>query len=143
MKRHDIEAVRGSSKKGAVQAFKKALKILKQGHLLVVTPDGPRGPGMVLGGNVIALAKMTGAAIIPYAPSLSRGVFLKTWDRFLIPFPFSKGVYCYGKPIWISSDASEEDMKKAGIELQKQLNTITRQSDEYVGIASVVPPDKE
>ncbi len=143
MARHQITPIRGSSKKGALPAFKEAIKILKNGNLLVITPDGPRGPGMVLGGNVIGIAKMTGAAIIPYAQSMNRGFFLKTWDRFFIPLPFSKGVYAYGTPVWIKPDASADDMKKAGIELQKQLNTITRQSDEYVGIASVIPPDQE
>lgn len=138
MERHNVTAVRGSSKKGAMAAFREALKILKEGHLLVVTPDGPRGPAMVLGGNVIGLAKMTGAAIIPYSQSTSHGVFLRTWDRFRIPFPFSKGVYMYGKPVWIEKNATEEEMKIAEIELQKRLNIITRQSDEYVGITSVV-----
>ena len=139
MERHNVTPVRGSSKRGALSAFREAVKILKKGHVLVITPDGPRGPGMQWGGNTVALAKLSGAAIIPYAQATNRCRFLKSWDRFCLPLPFGKGVYMYGEPVYIPPDASDEDMKKAGIELQNRLNRLTRQADEYVGVTSVVP----
>ncbi len=138
MEYHNVNAVRGSSKRGALAAFREALKILKKGDLLVITPDGPRGPLMKIGGNLIELAKMTGAAIIPYSQSTSRGIFLKTWDRFLIPFPFSKGVCVYGEPIFIDKDLSKEAILDSKLDLEKKLIDISKLSDDLVGRESIV-----
>lgn len=141
MQFHGVHPVRGSSKKGALAAFRKALSVLKEGNLLVITPDGPRGPGMQVDGNVIALAKMAGAVIIPYAQSSSRGIFLKSWDRFLIPGLCGRGVCIYGTPIEIDKDATDSQMKKAGLELQKRLNEVTYRSDHCVRSGSVISKD--
>lgn len=132
MRLHGISAVRGSSKKGALAAFKESLKQLKQGNVLVITPDGPRGPAMKIGGNIIALAQKSDAVIIPYALSTSRGKFLNTWDRFFIPFPFAQGACIYGKPIEISNDMMGDELERARLDLEKTLNALTQQCDAYV-----------
>lgn len=139
MRCHHIHTVRGSSRKGAISAFKEALRVLKQGHLLVITPDGPRGPGMKVGGNIMALAKMTGALIIPYAQSTNKCRFLRTWDRFCIPFLFGKGVYMYGEPIGVSSSATETELEEARVNLEKRLNQVTKECDRLAGITSIIP----
>lgn len=139
MERHHVVPIRGSSKKGALNAFKQALRVLKKGNILVVTPDGPRGPGMKWGGNAVALAKLTGAVIVPYAYATNRCRFLKSWDRFCFPFPFGKGVYIYGEAMSVSSTATEEEMLHIGKILEARLNTLTRTADDIVGIDSVVP----
>lgn len=139
MKRHHVTPIRGSSKKGALQAFRKSLEILRKGHALVVTPDGPRGPGMKWGGNAVAMAKLTGAVIIPYAYATNRCRFLKSWDRFCFPFPFGKGVCIYGEALSVPATLTKEDMAHMEQTLETRLNTLTRMADDIVGIDSVVP----
>jgi hypothetical protein len=56
-----------------------------------------------------------------------------SWDRFLLPFPGSKGVVVYGRPIAVKPDVGEETIQKAMTELEVELNRITRQADHYFG----------
>ncbi len=132
MKYHGVKSVRGSSNKGAISAFKNALKVLKDGNLLVITPDGPRGPLMKINGNVLELARMSGAAIIPYAQSTSFGTFLKSWDRFFIPFPFGRGVCIYGDPIYIDYN-NKVAIHEANADLENKLVLLTKECDNLVG----------
>lgn len=84
-----IKPLRGSSSRGAKQVLLEAFRALKKGDDLLVTPDGPRGPRHVVSDGAIALAHKAKAPVmvVNYLPSSYWQ--LKSWDRFLIPKPFS------------------------------------------------------
>ena len=92
MKRFGVESVRGSSNRSAVNALRRLMDYLENnnGADVVITPDGPRGPVHVLQPGVIKLAQITGYPVLPITIIYSRSMILKTWDKFEIPFPFSK-----------------------------------------------------
>lgn len=92
MKRFGVESVRGSSNRSAVNALRRLMDYLEKnnGADVVITPDGPRGPAHVLQPGVIKLAQITGYPVLPITIIYSRAMMLKTWDKFEIPFPFSK-----------------------------------------------------
>ena len=85
-----LGAVRGSSSRRGVAALIGLKHALKDGFDVCLTPDGPRGPRYVLQPGVIKLAESSGAPIIPVHVTFSSALRLKTWDRFVIPRPFSR-----------------------------------------------------
>ena len=85
-----LGAVRGSSSRRAVAALVGLKRALQDGLDVCLTPDGPRGPRYQIQPGVIKLAEATGAPIIPVHVRFSAAWRLKTWDRFVIPKPFSR-----------------------------------------------------
>jgi len=55
-----------------------------------------------------------------------------SWDRFLVPYPFSRGVFYWGEPIWVSRDATEAELEAKRRDLEAELNRITALADEAV-----------
>jgi lysophospholipid acyltransferase (LPLAT)-like uncharacterized protein len=55
-----------------------------------------------------------------------------SWDRFMVPYPWSRGLYVWGSPIWVPRDADEQAMEAACLELEKVLNQLTDQAEKAV-----------
>jgi lysophospholipid acyltransferase (LPLAT)-like uncharacterized protein len=123
--------IRGSATRGGVRAFKQMILALKEGFNLVITPDGPRGPRAKVKSGVIELAKLTGAPIVPVTFSAARRRFLKSWDAFLLPLPFSRAVYIWGEPIYVEPMATREEVAKYQDILAERLDLLTMEADEY------------
>lgn len=140
MEHFGFHIISGSSNKSdGVAAFKDVLKALKNEEIVTITPDGPRGPRMRIGGNVIKIAQMTGVPIIPVTYSISRCKILRSWDRFMLAMPFARGVFIYGAPIMPCANKDKDALQEAGINLENKLNELTRRADEIVGINPVEP----
>ena len=84
-----LGAVRGSSSRRAVAALIGMKRSLREGFDVCITPDGPRGPRYSFHPGVIKLAQATGAPIVPIHLHFTNAWRLKTWDRLVIPKPFS------------------------------------------------------
>jgi len=94
-----IHAVRGTaSHGGGAQGLVKMIQVVRQGWDLGITPDGPRGPRFEVKPGAIAVARKTRAWIVPVTVAYSNAWELKTWDKMLIPKPFSKVAVLYGEP---------------------------------------------
>lgn len=85
-----LGAIRGSSSRRAVAALIGMKRALKEGFDICITPDGPRGPRYSFHPGVIKLAESSGALIVPIHASYSSAWRLKSWDRMVIPKPFSR-----------------------------------------------------
>ena len=109
------------------------IRTLNKGGHIGITPDGPRGPRMRAGSGVIALAKLSGAPILPISYSSSRCKIFRSWDRFLLPLPFAKGFFIWGDPIEISGSASKLETENARIRLEEQLTELTISADKLAG----------
>jgi lysophospholipid acyltransferase (LPLAT)-like uncharacterized protein len=53
-----------------------------------------------------------------------------SWDRFLVPYPFSRGLFYWGEPIWVSRDATGTELEAKRRDLESALNRITAEADE-------------
>jgi lysophospholipid acyltransferase (LPLAT)-like uncharacterized protein len=133
--------VRGSTGKEGLTAIRNILKIFKKGENIAITPDGPKGPRMRVSGSVIDIARMSGLPIIPLSFSVNKCKVLRSWDRFIAAKPFAKGCFIYAEPLYVNREANEEELKKAGVELENRLNNITKEADLAVGIEPVIPSD--
>ncbi|MFO7813937.1 MAG: lysophospholipid acyltransferase family protein [Pelovirga sp.] len=104
--------VRGSSSRGGREAYREMLKLTAEDVDLAVTPDGPKGPRHQLKDGVLQLARHSGRPVVPLAYVSSRGHRFRSWDRFLLPYPFARGVYCYGSPQFFSRDQPLEQCRQ-------------------------------
>lgn len=123
--------VAGSSNKEGRKAVVNILKILKNGESVGVTPDGPRGPCYQASLGIIQMARLGKADLLPLSYSSRRGIFMKSWDRFFLPLPFSKGVFIYG-PIIKASTSSKND-EELRQQLEASLKNLTQKADLYCG----------
>ncbi len=96
-------------------------KIEEKKHVLVITPDGPRGPCYDIKPGIAIAALETGAQVIPFTWSANRYWELKTWDKFRIPKPFSKVHVYFGSPLQFR-DQTLEEVKAI---LKKKMDAIT------------------
>ncbi len=138
VKHFNFSFIRGSSQKDSVAALKNTLKALKNNEMVALTPDGPRGPRMRIGGNVIQIAKMLSVPIIPITYSVEKCKILRSWDRFMVAKPFNRGILICGDPIFVDKK-DEKKLKIASDILENQLNNMTRIADEFVGIKPIEP----
>ncbi len=86
-------STKNNNKAGRGIEFKSIRTIVKQvksGKCLGITPDGPRGPNQQINGEILNIAKLTKAKIMPVSYSASRFIEVNSWDKFKIPLPFSK-----------------------------------------------------
>ncbi|HBC07773.1 MAG TPA: hypothetical protein DC046_09365 [Rhodospirillaceae bacterium] len=134
-----IKTVAGSSSKGGAQALRAMVKALKAGDCVGITPDGPRGPRMRATDGAVALARLSGAPIIPATFGAARGKVLQSWDRFLVAWPFGRGVIVWGDPIEVPRDADAAQLDAARLRVEGALNAITAEADRLTGRAPVEP----
>ncbi len=118
LKKLGFNTVRGSSSKGAISALKALVREVLQGRSVALMPDGPKGPRYEVKEGVLALSKLTGVPIIPVSVVYSSYWELNSWDRFMIPKPFSKVIIGYGEPFLVDSDM---DIAKAAFVLKDKL----------------------
>jgi lysophospholipid acyltransferase (LPLAT)-like uncharacterized protein len=126
------QAVRGSSTRGGAGALRALVKLGRAGKDLVVTPDGPRGPRQVAKLGVVQLAKATGLPIVPLAFACSTKRLFSSWDQFMVPYPFSRGLFLYGKPIFVSRDGDDLALEVDRLGLETELNRLTREAQRAV-----------
>jgi len=86
----DLGAIRGSSSRRGVAALVGLRKALREGFDVCVTPDGPRGPRYRVQPGVVKLASSTGVPLVLVHVRYSSAWRLRSWDRFVIPKPFSR-----------------------------------------------------
>ncbi len=123
-----FKTVRGSAGKGkgGERAFKEMVKLIEEGYTVAITPDGPKGPREVAKPGVAKLAIKTGVPVYPLTFSANRKFNLNSWDRFLIPYPFSKCRVILGEPVNPENFKSEEELRK---EIELKLKELTEEAD--------------
>lgn len=139
--RFDIKTIAGSTGKGkgGAAALRQILKALKAGEVVGMTPDGPRGPRMRASDGIIQAARMAGVPIFPLTYSASNRKVIQSWDRFILPLPFSRGVFHWGDPIFVDRKLDEEGMEAKRVELENALTELTQKTDRSLGL-DVIPP---
>ena len=93
--------VRGSTSRGGGPALRRLVREVEQGLWPVVVPDGPRGPERQAKPGALALARLTGAPIVPVGVAVDRGWRLGSWDRTWIPKPGARLVVALGEPLFV------------------------------------------
>lgn len=132
-----ITSIRGSKanakkrdkNKGGLRAVAEAVKQLKTGGVLCITPDGPRGPALQIGDGPILIAKRAGATIMPYAIAVKGHRRLGSWDRMIVPGLFSRGAIVFGEPF---TPQAGEDTDAIRTTLQHRLDAANQMARDIV-----------
>jgi len=118
--------VRGSSSKRGKEALQEMVQLARENCDLGITPDGPRGPAEVVKPGVALLGRLTGRPVIPLAYSCSRAKRFTSWDRFMLPYPFSRGVIVWGEPLYCREGEHAEAYRQR---IEKALRDVTAKAD--------------
>lgn len=124
-----LRVVVGSRTRRGVEALRKLVRRARGAHL-VITPDGPRGPRRRVQPGLAYLAAKTGLPVVPVGFGYRAAWRMKSWDRFVLPCPFSAATCVTGEPIHVPPDATREQlegyrlrigeaMEQAGAEAQR------------------------
>ena len=101
-----MPVVYGSTGRKGVAAAKNLIKLVRSGEYIAIIPDGPRGPRHKLAPGVVAISRLSNADILVYSFAVKRFRRLNSWDKFIISWPFNRGVMVWGKSI------SPQELKK-------------------------------
>lgn len=102
--------VRGSSSSGGGAALQEMVRLGREGWPLAITPDGPRGPAGHCKPGVVRLAAAAGLPIVPLAAQPVAAWRLRSWDRFIVPRPFTRIHVEFARPIHVPEDAPDTDL---------------------------------
>ncbi len=104
-------------------SLRQVFKILNNGHYLGVTPDGPRGPNQKVSEGIIKIAINSKVPIVPLGFASTKYFKLRSWDSFLITYPFSKCKFVWGKPIEIPSSVKDDEIEIYKKKLEEKINS--------------------
>lgn len=129
--RWGFKNIRGSGSHAIIKAWNQMKNELKRGGEVIIVTDGPKGPNrkMKLGG--IKLAQETGGVLVPFTFSSTRKKFLKSWDKFLIFYPFSRVVAIYGSPIEVDPELKGDELEKERQRIEHVLIELDRKADRF------------
>ncbi len=113
-----LGAVRGSTSRRGVAALVGLKRALQEGLDICLTPDGPRGPRYKIQPGAIKLAESSGAPIVPVHVRFSSAWRLKTWDRFVIPKPFSRVEVTFAEPITVPRGLDEAAFENQRLQIE-------------------------
>ncbi len=126
--------IRGSASRGGARALREMLAALDARGIVVVTPDGPRGPRRSMNPGLAWMARATGRPIVPCAFVTDRAWRLSSWDRFAIPRPFARVAYAYGEPLYVPREASSAELDAASERLRDALLAVEGRAARTLGL---------
>lgn len=132
-------AIRGSSSRGGSRALLEMRTLLQNNGTAVFTIDGPRGPRYIAKRGPILLASMTGLPIIPFYVAVKSAWVLKSWDRFMIPKPFSRIHTHFADKIFVPANLDDQDIENYRLQMQRSLEYATRTAEDKLGVPAVSP----
>ena len=133
-----FQSIVGSSAHGGASALRSILRALDEGVSVGVTPDGPKGPNMKASLGIVFAAQQAGVPILPITCAAKPSTLLSSWDRLMIPLPFSTGVVKWGQPINVTKDVGGGNIEKITKHLEKQLNQMTQTLDKELGLTQMI-----
>lgn len=126
------EVIRGSANQSGALALRDMQRMMKNGYSIVTTADGPRGPKYEFKVGAILMARIAGVPIIPVSCAADRAWYLKRWDDFMIPKPFSRIVLAIGEPYEVPRGVALDDLEAHRLAVQEAVMSLMRESNEVL-----------
>jgi lysophospholipid acyltransferase (LPLAT)-like uncharacterized protein len=131
IRRFGYGAVRGSSTRGGSRALVFMRACVRAGLPTAFTIDGPRGPVYVAKEGATRLARATGAPVLPVSISAEHVWHVKSWDRFQIPWPFTRAVVLFAPTISVPRDCNDAELARKQASLQAALDELRARGDAW------------
>jgi lysophospholipid acyltransferase (LPLAT)-like uncharacterized protein len=126
-------SARGSSSRGATALLRELIRRARRGEPMAVLLDGPRGPAGVAKPGAVALARATGARIVPIGIAAAPAVRFGSWDRTVLPLPFARVRIEFGEPFRVPRDAAADELEAARTALEAELHRLDAAAAAAVG----------
>jgi len=104
----DIGYIKGSSTRGGIKALKESFKLLDSGECVAITPDGPKGPRHSVADGIVAISQKKKVPIVAFSYTSNSFWRLNSWDRFMIPKPFSTIKLYASEPFYLENLSKDE-----------------------------------
>lgn len=131
--RFGFNTIRGSSGRSGMKAALASIKVLKKGAMMAFTPDGPRGPSGIIQPGIMMMAQKSGAYLFPVGVSAKNRWLIRSWDRWMVPKPFSEVMMIFGVPLFVPPNISDEEFEQIRIQFEKDLHKLEQEAEAYFG----------
>jgi hypothetical protein len=129
VRRWGVVVVRGSATRTGVRAMRDLYRAIVRDRVApVILPDGPSGPPGRCKPGPVMLASLSGAPLLPMACHAARAWRLPTWDRTLVPRPFTRVAIAVGAPRRIPRDLSAEALERERAAMEQTLDALDREA---------------
>lgn len=134
IRRFGVGTVVGSTTKGSLSALKRIFHLVKQGHDIAITPDGPKGPFQVAASGIAHIAARSGLPVLAVTFSATRCRHMQSWDRFLVALPFSTIYFAASLPIASEGNTGKEEIESLRARIESSLSLLTEDTDRRAGV---------
>ncbi len=131
--RFNFRPIRGSSSRGGKEALAAMVEDLTHNQMAVHVLDGPRGPRGVVKPGLIVMAQLSAVPIFPVYISCNRAWILNSWDRTVIPKPFSTVVARWDDPVYVPKELDSEGFERMRKQIEQRMKENQIMDDEKQG----------
>lgn len=134
MKVFRVEAIRGSTSRRSRAAMVGLMRKVREGYAVGVTPDGPRGPRYHMQAGVVKLAQASGVPVVPTRVEFGGVWRLNSWDRFCIPWPFSRVRVIFEPALEVPKELDDHEFETHRRRLEEAMR---------MGIEDLIPEEND
>ena len=131
LKKWNYKVIRGSSSTGGEVALGIMVDYAKNKYSVAITPDGPRGPRHEFKAGAVITAKRSGIPLILAGVGFKRKKFLSNWDKFEIPYFFTKARIIYSEPVYVNKGLTYEETSEVIERCNAEMNRLQTQAQEF------------
>lgn len=131
LKKWKYNVVRGSSSTDGDVALEIMIDYAKNKYSIAITPDGPRGPKQKFKAGAVITAKKTGIPLVLVGVAFKRKKILNNWDKFEIPYFFTKAKVIYSEPVYVDSKLSYEETSSIILNCEEKLNELQKMAQDF------------
>jgi lysophospholipid acyltransferase (LPLAT)-like uncharacterized protein len=127
------KVIRGSHTRSGAKTVRDLYKLISHENVSPVnTPDGPTGPIHYFKPGTLMLAQLTQVPIVPISYAAKNAWILKTWDRFILPIPFTRVQIVVGEPQYVAKNLSEDEMEVIRVKIEDTLQLIASEAETHL-----------
>ncbi len=124
------QPVRGSSSRAGREALDELRRLARSGSRIGHIVDGPRGPAEVVKPGLLRIAQAAGIPIVPTITSAEKKWVFKSWDRFMVPKPFSRVLIRFGEAMYVDADLKDERFEERRVHIEDRLKELYQETDQ-------------
>jgi lysophospholipid acyltransferase (LPLAT)-like uncharacterized protein len=133
IRRMGYDTVRGSSSKGGKEALVELIEMINEkNYCSGLAVDAPRGPSRQVKMGIVIVARETEQPVVPFVSWATRQIQFNSWDRMILPLPFSTIVMAFGKPTTVPKGLSNEDYENLRQEIENNMLEASKQAEDKV-----------
>ncbi|MFH1112988.1 MAG: lysophospholipid acyltransferase family protein [Pseudomonadota bacterium] len=133
IRRMGYDTTRGSSSRGGRDALHEMIDIVRErNYCSGLAVDAPRGPSRKVKMGIVIIARETGQPVVPLVSWATRQIQFKSWDKMILPLPFSTIVTAWGKPTEAPPGLTNEEYERIRQEIEDNMVAASEQCENLV-----------